>query len=180
MKKYLLFLLLLATLVLFAGCQSTSGDKTNADASNVTVTTQSTVTTQPTATTQPTVTTQPTDQSSVTQPAGKPKLNANEISSVTIKMFTSLNGGPKQKNIIDRALINEMVLYWNAIELNNKTERPMPGTTLSVVFNSDMVFSICSGYLWYDGNYYEQPAELEEQFKTYYVLAKEEETPIEF
>ena len=159
MKKYLLFLLLLAILVLFAGCQSISSDKPNTDTSNITVATQ------------PTETTQPTE---------KPKLNADEISSVTIKIFTSLNGGPTQKNITDKALIGEMVTYWNAVELKNKTEMPKPGTTLSVVFNSDIAFSICSGYLGYGGNYYEQPAELEEQFKTYYDLAKEEEIPIEF
>ena len=36
MKKYLLFLLLFATLVLFAGCQSISGDKPNTDPSSAT------------------------------------------------------------------------------------------------------------------------------------------------
>ena len=50
MKKYLLFLLLFATLVLFAGCQSTSSDKPNTDPSNVT---DSTNATTPSSATQP-------------------------------------------------------------------------------------------------------------------------------
>ena len=50
MKKYLSFLLLFATLVLFAGCQSTSSDKPNTDPSNVT---DSTNATAPSSATQP-------------------------------------------------------------------------------------------------------------------------------
>lgn len=255
MKKYLLFLLLLATLVLFAGCQSTSIDKPNTEPSNITDSTKA------------------TNQSSAIQPGevieiidmteteditcdaalqkfyadaeynyfysrikseyvivkysdgsqktveealkigditiedldkfeikyykktldGKEiqvesqgvsfqntKLNVDEISSVTIKIFTSLNGGPKQKIITDRVLISEMVEYWNNVVLKNKTERPKPGTTLVVIFNSDVSFSINGGYLFYDGNYYEQPVGLEEQFKKYYALAEEKETAIEY
>lgn len=114
------------------------------------------------------------------EPFQKTKLNVDEISSVTIKIFTSLNGGPKQKIITDRVLISEMVEYWNNVVLKNKVERAKPGTTLSVVFNSDVAFSINNGYLGYGGNYYEQPVGLEEQFKKYYALAKEKETTIEF
>lgn len=50
MKKHLSFLLLFATLVLFAGCQSTSSDKPNTDPSNVT---DSTNATAPSSATQP-------------------------------------------------------------------------------------------------------------------------------
>ncbi len=50
MKKYLLFLLLFATLVLFAGCQSTSSDKPNTETSNITVSTKAT---DPSSATQP-------------------------------------------------------------------------------------------------------------------------------
>ncbi len=114
------------------------------------------------------------------EPFQKTKLSVDEISSVTIKIFTSLNGGPKQKIISDRVLISEMVEYWNNVVLKNKVERAKPGTTLSVVFNSDVAFSINNGYLGYGGNYYEQPVGLEEQFKKYYALAKEKETTIEF
>ncbi len=114
------------------------------------------------------------------EPFQKTKLNADDISSVTIKIFTSLKGGPKQKIITDRVLISEIVEYWNNVVLKNKVERAKPGTTLSVVFNSDVAFSINNGYLGYDGNYYEQPVRLEEQFKKFYALANEEETTIEF
>ena len=50
MKKYLLVLLLFATLVLFAGCKSTSSGKPNTAASNVT---DSTNATGPSSATQP-------------------------------------------------------------------------------------------------------------------------------
>ena len=49
-----------------------------------------------------------------------------------------------------------------------------------IVFNGDVAFSINNGYLGYDGNYYEQPGRLEEQFKKFYSLAKEKETTIEY
>ena len=50
MKKYLLFLLLFATLVLFAGCQSTSSNKPNTETPNIT---DSTKITAPSSATQP-------------------------------------------------------------------------------------------------------------------------------
>lgn len=50
MKKYLLFLLLFATLVLFAGCQSTSSNKPNTETQNIT---DSTKITAPSSATQP-------------------------------------------------------------------------------------------------------------------------------
>ena len=254
MKKYFLFLLL-ATLVLFAGCQSTSIDKPNTEISNTTdgkeITDQSSATqtvevieiidmtkieeiscaealqkfytdaeynyfyscikgeyvivkysdgSQKTVEEalkigditiedldkfeikyyKETLDGKETQGDNQSEPFQKTKLNADEISSVTIKIFTSLNGGPKQKIITDRVLISQMVEYWNNVVLKNKVERPKPGTTLSVVFNSDVAFSINGGYLGYDGNYYEQPVKLEEQFKKYYALAKEKETTIEF
>ena len=73
-----------------------------------------------------------------------------------------------------------MVEYWNNVVLKNEVERVKPGTTLSVLFNSDVAFSINNGYLGYDGNYHEQPGRLEEQIKKYYALAKEEATLIEY
>lgn len=254
MKKYLLFLLL-ATLVLFAGCQSTSIDKPNTEGSNITDSKE--ITDQSSATqtvevieiidmtkteditcadalqkfyadaeynyfyscikseyviveysdgSQKTVeealkigdiTIEDLDKFEIKyykktldgketqvenqgEPFQKTTLNVDEISSVTIKIFTSLNGGPKQKIITDRVLISEMVEYWNSVVLKNKVESVDPGTTLSVVFNGDVAFSINNGYLGYDGNYYEQPGRLEEQFKKFYSLAKEKETTIEY
>ena len=50
MKKYLLFLLLLVTLVLFTGCQSSSGDKPDTETSSITVSTKATA---PSSATQP-------------------------------------------------------------------------------------------------------------------------------
>lgn len=255
MKKYLLFLLLLATLVLFAGCQSTSIDKPNTEPSNITDNIKAK---NQSSATQPgevfeiidmtkiedivcadalqkfyadaeynyfyscikseyvivkysdgskktveealkigditiedldkfeieyykkTLDGKETQVENQGEPFQKTKLNVDEISSVTIKIFTSLNGGPKQKIITDRVLISEMVEYWNNVVLKNEVERVKPGTTLSVLFNSDVAFSINNGYLGYDGNYYEQPGRLEEQFKKYYALAKEEATLIEY
>lgn len=255
MKKYLLFLLLLVALVLFAGCQSTFIDKPNTEISNITDGTEITDQSSATQTVEvieiidmteiedivcadalqrfyadteynyfyscikseyvivkysdgsqktveealkigditiedldkfeikyykKTLDGKETQGENQSEPFQKTKINVDDISSVTIKIFTSLNGGPKQKIITDRALISEMVEYWNNVVLKNKVERTKPGTTLSVVFNSDVAFSINNGYLGYDGNYYEQPVRLEEQFKKFYALANEKETTIDF
>ena len=108
----------------------------------------------------------------------KAELDANNVSSVTIKIFTSLDGGPKQKVITDKALISEMVDAWNNVELKNRVESSKPGTTLSVSFNDEISFSINNGNLGYDGHYYEQPNNLAKQFRKCYDSAKEEATNI--
>lgn len=62
MKKYLLFLLLLVTLVLFTGCQSSSGDKPNTETSSITVSTKATA---PSSATQPVEITDTTEKETI-------------------------------------------------------------------------------------------------------------------
>ncbi len=108
----------------------------------------------------------------------KPVLHHHEIPNITIKIYSSLNGGPKQKVITDKTLIQIITKDWNSTTLHKYSGTPKPATTLSVSFGDKSQFSINDGYILFEGKYYLLPNNFEAQFEKYYNMATEPATNI--